>query len=286
MGAYTKGEIKSICEIVPPDISVITGINEQHLSLFRNIENTLQAKYEIIQYAKGDAVVVVNGDSNLVAPLIGKSRKKEILYSTKKELDLWASDIKSMKDRIVFNVYYQGKKQRFEVNILGEHNVSNILAACACALLIGMSLEKIASILKKHTKKVQIGRLVVKKSKFKYQVVDDNYNSNPEGFEAALDFLSTLKAKRRILVTIGIIELGAASHKVYEKISKRIVEICDVLITTDEKLRDMVLKNDGSFNVIFDKGISKQLEYLRQKVGKDDVVLFEGPNMRLIKEII
>ncbi len=286
MGAYKRGEIEAICDIVKPDISILTSISEQHLALFGNIESTLKAKYEIIENSKPEAIVILNGDDDLVLRIAGKSDKKEFLYSTRKEVDLWVSDIKSKNDNLVFNVHYKDQVKRFEVRILGEHNISNILAATLAALNLGMSLDEIAEALKKGSKTKHIGRITVKKSKFGYKVIDDSYNSNADGFSAALDYLNNFEADKKYLVTIGIIELGDSRQRIYNKLGEEIIKVCDGLITSDQKLVEFVKKYNSKFNIIYDKGIQKQLNFLRNDIKKNDVVLFEGPNLRLIQEIV
>jgi UDP-N-acetylmuramoyl-tripeptide--D-alanyl-D-alanine ligase len=286
MGAYKRGEIKAICEIVKPDIAVITGISEQHLALFGSIENTLKSKYEIVEYSQPDAIVVLNGDNDVVLRIASKSAKKEVLYSTSKELDLWASDIKSSEDKVEFNVHYKGRVQRFKVRILGEHNVGNILGATAVALQFGMGLDEISDVLEENSRGSQIGRLSIRKSRFGYKVVDDSYNSNPDGFAAALDFLDKIKGRKKILVTIGILELGAKRRNVYRELSKRIVRSCDVLLTTDKDLVESVQKLGKDLKVVFERGVKKQLKYLKEDAKANDVVLFEGPNLRLIEEVV
>ena len=286
MGAYRKGEIRDICQIVSPDMVVITAVSEQHLALFGDIRNTLQAKYEIVEYSKKDAKVVLNGDDDMVLRIAGKSNRKELLYSRKKELDLWASDIKSRGDRLEFNVNYKDKVSRFEVRVLGEYNVSNVLAATAVALEFGMDLEEISDALKKGSKKKKIGKLSFRRSKYRYTVIDDSYNSNPKGFEAALEVLRRSEYKRKILVTVGIIELGEKREEVYKRLAQKIVEVCDVLVTSDKDLVGSVRKEHKDFKIIFDKGIQKQLNFLKNKVNQKDLVLFEGPNARIMKEVV
>ena len=66
MGAYRRGEIKALCEIATPDIAVLTGINEAHLERFGSIENTIKAKFEIVENAKSDALIVLNNDNFFV----------------------------------------------------------------------------------------------------------------------------------------------------------------------------------------------------------------------------
>jgi len=48
MGAYKRGEIKELAETLLPDHGILTGINEQHLERFGCIENTIKAKFELI----------------------------------------------------------------------------------------------------------------------------------------------------------------------------------------------------------------------------------------------
>jgi len=286
MGAYKRNEIKKICDIVSPDISVITAISNQHLALFKSIENTLKSKYEVVENAKDDAIVVLNGDNDLTLRIAGKSSKKEILYSTKKEMDIYATDIKSREDALEFNVHYKDKVQRFEVKILGEYNVSNILAATSVCLSLGMKLSEIAKALKEGSKTKHVGKLRKKISKFGYRVLDDSYNSNYVGFSAALDVLDKMKGEKKILVTIGIIELGSQRASVYKDLAKKISDVCDVLVTSDNKLKKEVEKATDNVEIVFDNGIHKQLKYLKNEVSSNDIVLFEGPNLRLVQEIV
>lgn len=83
MGAYQRGDIRSLCEIATPDIAVLTGINEAHLERFGRIENTVQAKFEIVENAKGGALILLNEDSALVRENYPRftGSKKAILYN-------------------------------------------------------------------------------------------------------------------------------------------------------------------------------------------------------------
>ena len=95
-----------------------------------------------------------------------------------------------------------------------------------------------------------------------------------------------MKGNKKVLVTIGIMELGEKQDEVYGNLSKKIAKICDTLVTTDEKLRDYVKKIGKNVEIIFDTGVEKQIRFLKNKVGMNDVVLFEGPNQRLIEEVV
>ena len=49
MGAYVPGEIERICQLTPPDISIVTEVGPQHLERFGTLENVKIAKYEIVK---------------------------------------------------------------------------------------------------------------------------------------------------------------------------------------------------------------------------------------------
>ncbi len=286
MGAYRKGEIKEICEIVKPDVAVITSISNQHLALFGSVENILRTKYEIVENSQKGAVIVLNADSDMILRIAGRSGKKEVLYSTGKSVDLWASDIKSKDEKLVFNLHYGQIVKRIEARMIGEYNVGNILAAIAVSLQFGMNLNEIAEAIKEGTKRKKIGRISFKRSKYGYLVIDDSYNSNFHGFQAALKVLDNVKGGKKVLVTIGIIELGEKVYEAYLKLSKIIVKVCDVLITTDKKLVDIVQEQEGNISIFYNEDITKFLPFLKNKLKGNDIVLFEGPNRRLIDEIV
>ncbi|HLD03947.1 MAG TPA: Mur ligase family protein, partial [Candidatus Dojkabacteria bacterium] len=87
MGAYTKGEVAQSAKLVPPDIAIITGIEEQHLSLFGSIENILQAKYEIIEYMRPDGLAIFNGDNEYCLRLAEKTTQRKKIYFTVNDYD-------------------------------------------------------------------------------------------------------------------------------------------------------------------------------------------------------
>jgi len=55
---YYVGEIKKVCEIIPPDISILTNIGDQHLERLGTKKNLNKALEEIFKYAKPDALKI------------------------------------------------------------------------------------------------------------------------------------------------------------------------------------------------------------------------------------
>ncbi len=183
MGAYKQGEIKAICDIVKPKIGILTGINEQHMALFGSLENTIKAKFELIEVLPENGLAVLNENlknleclSSLSSVIASKTEQSGVkrgnpviqqkvrdcfvvpprndklkikFFSTNKKSDIHASDIKIEKDKIKFKVTSGEASENFEINLIGKQNVSNILACTAVAEHLGMNLKEISEAVKK-----------------------------------------------------------------------------------------------------------------------------------------
>ncbi len=237
MAAYKKGEIKGICQIVKPKIGIITGINAQHLGLFKSLENTARTKYELIESLAKDGLAIFNGDNPYCLKLAKKTKIKKKIYSFKE-----AGKIKIGKKKVLFEI----DNQSFQLNLLGQFNLSNFLAAFFVAKHLGMNhsgivrgAEKIESL--EGTMKSFIG---LNGAFF----IDDTYSSNPDGFMAALSYLEKQK-KKKIIVTPGMIELGRAATKIHSQIGRKMAAVCDLIILTKNDFIEVIKKSGGNIIV-------------------------------------
>ena len=82
MGAYNKGGIKLLCNIVKPQIGMITGINEQHLATFGTMENLLSAEggKELIESLPKEGIIFFNGKNKYCLEIYQKTKIKKKLY--------------------------------------------------------------------------------------------------------------------------------------------------------------------------------------------------------------
>ncbi|HUW21986.1 MAG TPA: UDP-N-acetylmuramoyl-tripeptide--D-alanyl-D-alanine ligase [Candidatus Bathyarchaeia archaeon] len=277
MGAYKKGEIKTICDVVKPEIGVITGLGTQHLSLFGKLENLVEAKFELIDSLPGNGLVILNADDKLCLKFSQLTRLKKILYSTKNyQTDLYASKIKVFKDKLNFQVTKGEEKQTFQARLLGKQNISNLLAATAIASNLGLTLKEISQEIDKI--KSLPGTMNSVEGPNHSTLINDTYNSNPEGVLAALNYLK-LFLGQRFLIFQPMIELGKATWIEHKRVFRKATKICDQIFLTNRNYFREIL---AGINQEERKKISLvgSPRYLRQKIfsllKKDDVVLFEG----------
>ena len=267
MGAYKIGEIKEMCEIVNPEIGILTGINEQHIDLFGSIENTIKAKFELIESLPEDGLAVINSRiKNPSNPAGGQeSRIKNIKYFSLDNI----SNIKVYQNCIGF-IY---KNKEFKINILGKHYIENILSAIITAEYLGMSLDEISEAVKKIKPSEYMMRKLDGPNNSVF--IDDSYSANPDGVIAALNYLDeAYRDHKKIIVFPGIIELGNKSEEVHKKLFDKIGKICDTAYIIRIKNQESRIKNNCRF--IFEDDFNKAASMLRNNLDENTVVLFES----------
>ena len=67
MGAKQPGDVREICELVRPEIGIVTAVGEHHLESFKTIENVQRTKFELVDSLPVDGLAVVNDDFPYVA---------------------------------------------------------------------------------------------------------------------------------------------------------------------------------------------------------------------------
>ena len=228
MGARRVHEIKELCGIANPHDGIITSVGPQHLETFRSIENVLNTKFELadaVQAAGGK--IYLNGDNELIrrkAP----EYKNTVLYGLQEGNDYRATDITVSDKGTEFTVTApDGESLRYSMKLLGEHNVQNVLGAIAYAHGAGISLDKLLLPVKRIAAVPHRLQLLDKGNGVTY--IDDAYNSNPNGCRAALNVLSLFDACR-ILVTPGMVELGAKQEELNFEFGQEAAKACDYIV--------------------------------------------------------
>ncbi len=217
MGAYVPGEIKQICDLVHPSISIVVEVGPQHLERFGSLENIATAKYEIIKALPPDGVGVFNWDNPHIRAMMDRGYpatrlgvSREVNPAAAPEgVRFVASDISESLDGLRFMVTdtQSGISEAFATPLLGVHNVTNILLATAVAVHEGMSLREVA--LRVRTLQPAESRLTRQVTAQGITIINDAYSANPVGIVGALHALSLHEGGRRLLITPGMVELGA-----------------------------------------------------------------------------
>ncbi len=238
MGARNVGDIKEICDIVRPTHGVITSIGPQHLESFKTIENIIRTKFELADALPENGLLFLNGDNQYI---IGKKDVKNPVYygMESPKAGYRAADIKVSSRGTEFTVITpDNEKETFQTKLLGQHNVVNILAAIAVAHSLGIPLKDL-TIPVRRLQPVEHRLQLIQKGNV--TIIDDAFNSNPEGSKMALEVLSLFDGLR-VLVTPGMVELGEKQDYYNEEFGKYAASRCDHIILVGRKQTEAIHK--------------------------------------------
>jgi UDP-N-acetylmuramoyl-tripeptide--D-alanyl-D-alanine ligase len=232
MAAYGRGEIREIADLVRPRIGILTAIGPQHLEWFGTIENVEATKYELIESLIPGGAAVFNADDPRCRALADRTTHVKVLrfgISASAPLRVRAEEITHGRQGLSFVlVDDSGARAAVTTRLLGRHNVLNILAAAAAALELGLSLDEVAAGAARLAAPEH--RLQLLNGAGGVTVIDDAYNSNPEGAAQALDVLRQFTTGQRVLVTPGLVELGPLQEEANKTFGRQAAAVCDHVI--------------------------------------------------------
>ena len=226
MGAREVGDIREICDLVHPDYGIITSIGPQHLQSFHTIENIIGTKFELADAVPAGGKVFLNYDNEYIRG--HKIDKNIISYGIMGEdVAFRAYDIAVSPNGSVFKMKDEhGAEFEFHTRLVGNHNVQNIAGAIAVAHTLGIPMEKLRYPVKQLESVPHRLQLIKQRGRI---VLDDSYNSNKNGFKAALDTLAMFQ-ELRILMTPGMVELGEKQYDENKEVGVYAADKCDYAV--------------------------------------------------------
>lgn len=213
MGAKQRGDIKEICDLVEPTIGVVTSVGEMHLETFGSVENVARTKFELIDALPKGGFGVVNIDSEVAKRYIDERGYDVATYSVDSaEADYRATNILYSASETRFDVMCDGGVDAgYATHILGRGNILNITAALAVAEHLGVGAEARRRAVRQIE---QVEHRLSMRRSGGITILDDAYNSNPEGARMALEVLSGFDTEgKRYVVTPGFVEMGAKQYE-------------------------------------------------------------------------
>lgn len=288
MGAYVAGEIERICQLTPPDISIVTEVGPQHLERFGSLENVKLAKYEIIKNLASDGVGVFNWDNPYIQGMVAEgypntrltvSRELTLDQAKAQNVTWIATDIQETLLGLSFTIInlQTNEQEQITTPIVGEHNVTNLLLSTAVAYHEGIPLRDIA--FRIRTLQPAESRLVAQTTAEGITIINDAYSANPKGVVSALKVLGLYQTGKRLLITPGMIELGDLHEIENRKLGELATQYAsDIILIGKEQIRPIF---EGIQSSTFDMShvqvkdtLSEAVEWYQANLKAGDTVLF------------
>ncbi|GAA3296134.1 UDP-N-acetylmuramoyl-tripeptide--D-alanyl-D-alanine ligase [Dactylosporangium vinaceum] len=287
MGARGIGHLRYLCEIAPPDISVVTNVGVAHMGEFGSVEGIAQAKGELVEALGSGGFAVLNADDERVRAMATRTAARVVAVGEAADAEIRATDVEALdRGRFGFALHVPGADAvAVRLDVAGRHSVGNALLAAAVASLAGLEPTAIANGLG-DLEGLSDRRMDVFDRADDVTVIDDSYNANPASMAAALRALVAVAGERRKIAVLGFMaELGGYERAGHEEVGRLAAELgVDRLVAVSEQAAPIltgaaaVASWGGDSVLVTDQEAAVAL--LRSELLPRDVVLVKGSRYR------
>lgn len=298
MGADHPGNIADLTTIAPPHVGTVLTVGTAHLETFGSRDGIAKAKSEMVDGTLPGGAAVLNLDDHRVANMRHKAHDRNlraVMFGTNPEADVVAEDV-ALDDlgRAHFNLrikpnvvdsseYAPAVELPVQLQILGEHHVTNALAAATGALLVGIPPKVVAQRLS-NAKPLSPHRMAVTERPDGIIIIDDAYNANPESMRAGMQTLARVAKGRRSVAIIGAMrELGEGGADAHDEIGRLAVRLGInkfVVIGDGARPAHEAAVQEGSWDgeSVFFNDLDEARAALPELLEPGDVVLVKASN--------
>lgn len=292
MGMNQKGEISLLTKIAKPTIAVITNVGTAHIGNLGSRENILKAKLEIMEGLSKEGTLIINNDNDMLNKWNIENKEKNlklVTFGADKESDVKANNIKLGQNGSTYEIDLGGQKQVFKVPVGGKHFVVNSLAAVAVGKVLGIEIDKI----KKGIEEFELTkrRMDISILKNNVMLINDSYNASYDSMKASIEYLASLKSKRKIAILGDMLELGEYAEDLHRKVGNEILKNnIDILITVGEYsnyIVDQIEKNnENNVKIYKAKNIEEASEIAKKIIREEDAILVKASNSMRFNVIV
>jgi len=282
MGARGTGHISYLCEVAPPTIGVELLVGSAHVGEFGGRAAIADAKAELVRALPPEGVAVLNRDDELVRAMAAQTPATVVWFGSSADADVRAEDTRcDASGRPTFLLCTAEGQAKVTLNFVGEHHVTNALAAAAVARTLGLGLTEMAERLSAAVP-LSRWRMEVTTRADGVVVVNDAYNASPESVRAALKSLAQMRGAGRTWAVLGEMrELGTDSMAEHDSIGRLVVrlDISRLVVVGDNaKPIHLAAQLEGSWGdeSVFVSDADAAIEVLREGVRPGDVVLVKA----------
>ncbi len=278
MGMRGLGEIELLSKYSEPDMTIICNVGTAHIGRLGSRENIAKAKCEIVKHQRGESgnKYFIAHDDELIRKTVEFDGEK-IFYSLK-DVKILDKGVNYSKFEYMENVY--------ELNVGGEYNIENALAAINAGNKLGLGVNEIQEGLKKYH---PIEKRWEGVNVSGFEIINDSYNANPESMKAFIDTIFELY-NNYTLVLGDMGELGANEVLYHKELGEYInnhkkLNHKTTVITIGELSENISREIKNCKGVNF-KDLESAVEYIKQNISKDSKIFLKASRSMKFEKII
>jgi UDP-N-acetylmuramoyl-tripeptide--D-alanyl-D-alanine ligase len=291
MGTNMPGEIGCLTRIAEPNIGLITNIGAAHLAKLKSLVNVCKEKGALFENMQQGGVAVINRDSRALESLGRRWQGKRITFGLKRGADVSARDIRKIEPAgIAFRLNNGRDEKPVRMQVSGNHNLYNAMAAAAVSLAFGAEMESICRGLESF--KGVPGRFEILALQNGAYVIDDSYNANPASVREALKTMKELRGSANSAAILGdMLELGSKAGAWHHKIGRHLADTgVKTLFVMGDYSRDTAAgameRGMAAAGIFFYESPEQVRDHLQSSLKAGDWVLVKGSRKMKMERIV
>lgn len=220
MGMKSLNNIRRQCQIVRPEIGVITNVGEAHVGSLGNLDIVVKAKQELIDGLRPGGTIFINSDDPRSRKLNTRRHKGKVrTFGIKNRSHIQGLNVRYTQKGMAFDASLYGKRYSFFIPTFGVHNVYNALAAIGVAYEFGASISDIQKGLAScRLPKMRLQFIPGRSGRL---LINDAWNANPTAMIAGLNVLKNLSSRRPAVAVLGdMLELGRLTVPSHQRVGR------------------------------------------------------------------
>ena len=268
------------------ETAVILNIDYDHLDYFKTFDNIKKTFYEFAKETKEDGNIVLNYDDENCLELIEELKDKKyniITFGLNEKADVYPKDIRYENNIMKYNLYYKNEFLiEINLNVFGNFNVLNSLAAVSVALAYNIDIQNIKEGLAEY---FGADRRFEYRGQINGANVYDDYAHNPTKVKALSDISKVLNKKTWIVFEP---HTYSRTRELFNEFVEALKEYDNIILTKiyaarekniyDIKSEDLIEDLNDKYNkeAIYIEEYKDIIKYLKENVKQDDLILFVG----------
>jgi len=294
MGIDKPGDMAYLLSIIRCDVAILTKIGESHLEFFGSVDSLEKEKGLLITSLEPNAFAILNADDARAVGFKNKTRGRVITYALNNPADIKGGNLNLRFDGNFFTdfdiIRHQDKSYHAQIPAFGSVFVEAALAAVAAGIAMNMNLGEIVERFERcHPPK---GRMNIIPGIKQSIVIDDTYNSAPSSAIKAIESIGRFFPERRKIAVLGdMLELGEASEaghfRVGQEAAKHDFNLLVAVGEQAKKITDGAIGSGLPSNLVyFFDNKNKAIDFLKNSVSRDDVILVKGSQGMRMEKIV
>lgn len=275
LGEYYPGDIAQLVELTQPDYGILTPIGHQHLERMGSIETIAQTMNELVSAFENRPSHLLLATEN--RPFFGDQYS---YYGHQKNDDYQVSLLEISRRGTEFKLKTpELSRQQIFSPLFGLHQAANCLPAMWLSEQLELNTQQLFSRISTlpHISR----RLEPTFAHNNVLILDNSYNTNPDSITKSLQVVKQIEASKKIIITMGFIELGQESDRHHHKLGQLLAQNADYVGLVKSRWNQEVeagfLSEGGKKdNFIIAANPDQALELLRDKIEPESIILIEG----------